>query len=107
MAVTPISMRDFDQQIHPTKEVIFFHTPFCGTCKLGEQMLEIVESTLGDQAPQIYTGRVSEWQECVQIWQIESVPALVFLENGKVLNKVYAFRSVPDLLTIFNTFLTL
>ena len=36
-------------------------------------------------------------RELAEQWTVESVPCLVFIEEGAVVNKLYAFQSVPYL----------
>ena len=35
--------------------------------------------------------------ELAEKWEVESVPCLVFIEEGAIVNKIYAFQSVPYL----------
>lgn len=101
----PLNMDAFQTMTHDSHEVLFFYTAFCGTCQLGERMLEIAEAALGEQAPPIYSCRIAEWQALVQDWRIESVPALIFIKNATPIHKIYAFQSVPDLVNNLKGFL--
>lgn len=103
--MTPLSINSFLSSGRPAHEVLFFHTPLCGTCQLGEQMLMVVEQALTDQVCPLsfHSCRVAEWQQLVQAWKIESVPALVLLKDGKLDKKVYAFQSVSYLYDTIKT----
>jgi len=104
--MSPLSMKAFFENERSGNDVLFFHTPLCGTCQLAEKMLSLIEAIpdfLGSTP--IYTCRVQEWQEVVQKWKIHSVPALVFLSNGQVQHIIYAFQSVSYLYEQFQTFL--
>ncbi|MFC7394337.1 thioredoxin family protein [Scopulibacillus cellulosilyticus] len=75
---------------------LFFVSPFCGTCQLAEQMLDIaIRAANPDYS--VYKCRVSEWPETVAQLKIKSVPCLVFIRNGTESSKLYAFESVTTL----------
>jgi thioredoxin-like negative regulator of GroEL len=95
--MSPLSMKAFLEEERAQKEVLFFHTPFCGTCQLAEKMLNLIEAIPEFTTLPIYSCRVQEWQEVVQDWKIHSVPALVILSNGQVQQIIYAFQSVSYL----------
>ncbi|WEG13758.1 thioredoxin family protein [Pullulanibacillus sp. KACC 23026] len=101
-----LSMESFLADERKVYEVLFFHTPFCGTCQLGERMLKVVEEALKQPSLAFYSCRVSEWQSLVQKWQISSVPALVLLKNGERVDSCYAFESVPFLYDFLQKFIT-
>ncbi|MCQ6275620.1 thioredoxin family protein [Bacillus sp. V3B] len=74
---------------------IYLYTPFCGTCQVSGKMLTIVEELL----PNITVGRINlnYMRDLAEEWAVESVPCLVFLDNGRITDKLYAFQSVPYL----------
>lgn len=74
------------------KAAVFFFTPLCGTCKLGERMLEIAEAT-GISAP-LYKLNINYAPKLREQWQIASVPCLAVYENGALQIKEYAMQSV-------------
>jgi thiol-disulfide isomerase/thioredoxin len=72
--------------------VVFFYTPFCGTCKLAHRMLAIALEALPEL--QVYTCNLNYMPLRAMDWQIESVPCLVIADAGKPRDKLYAFQSV-------------
>jgi thioredoxin-like negative regulator of GroEL len=74
---------------------LFFYTPLCGTCKVGESMLEIIV----EMAPSLplYKCNINSMPQVAQEWRIESVPCLIIIQEGQMADKVYAMRSVPYL----------
>lgn len=76
--------------------LIYAYTPLCGTCQLSNRMLEIVLEM--EQVQNIRKMNVNYFSSQGMRWEIESVPCLLFLHNGVVEEKVYAFQSVPYLL---------
>lgn len=74
---------------------LYFYTPMCGTCQVAGKMLTVIQQLLPDavfgKADLNYLPAVAER------FEIESVPCLVLIKNGMVMEKVYAFQSVPYL----------
>lgn len=82
--------------------LIYFYTPLCGTCQLASRMLTIVEELVDVTAGKM---NLNYYPEKAIKFGIESVPCLVFLENGEVVETIYAFHSVPYLLEKIKQFL--
>ncbi|QHS23151.1 thioredoxin family protein [Virgibacillus sp. MSP4-1] len=75
------------------KQFIFLYTPFCGTCKVAGKMLETLENI--ENLPNFHTMNASLFPDFMQNYQIESVPCLAIIQEGHILDKTYAFHSVP------------
>ncbi|WP_424767609.1 thioredoxin family protein [Paenibacillus sp. sgz302251] len=94
MAIHEINEASLQKQIHEVsgRTAVFFYTPLCGTCKIGERMLEIAE-VAGISVP-LFKLNINFAPRLRDEWQIASVPCLVLLENGKPVQKEYAMKSV-------------
>lgn len=79
----------------PCVTAIYVYTPLCGTCQLASQMLTLTEKLLPDL--QIGQCNLNYVPEMASKFAIESVPCLLVLKSGKLLNKIYAFHSVTYL----------
>jgi thioredoxin-like negative regulator of GroEL len=77
------------------KEAIFFYTELCGTCKLGERMLAIID-TMNNHIP-IGKMNINYTPILRDLWRIKSVPCLVVLHDGEPEQFIYAMRSVDYL----------
>jgi thioredoxin-like negative regulator of GroEL len=77
------------------RTAVLFTTPLCGTCKVAERMLEVVEAA-GSNYP-LYKTNINFTPRLRDEWQIGSVPCLVLIRNGQVAGKEYAMRSVDYL----------
>src|SRR5690554_2342261 len=77
---------------------VFLYTPMCGTCKLAERMLDIIEVMEPDIC--IYKSNVNSLAKFSQEWQIASVPCLLLMNNGELIRKEYAMGSVDHLYNI-------
>jgi thiol-disulfide isomerase/thioredoxin len=75
---------------------VYFFTPWCGTCKWGERMLDIV-LTIETQVP-LFKCNLNYAPDLAQEWKIQSVPCLTFIREGKVTEKLYRMGSVDILL---------
>jgi thiol-disulfide isomerase/thioredoxin len=74
---------------------IFFYTPFCGTCKLAQQMLEIIETSYPEL--RICKINIQFAPNLREQWRISSVPCLIRIHDS-VASPIYAFHSIPDIL---------
>ena len=75
--------------------LLFLYTPMCGTCHVSEKMLAIVEEM--EQNLPLGKTDINYIPELAKEAEIESVPCLLFLKNGLIEQKLYAFQNVPFL----------
>lgn len=75
--------------------IIFFHTPFCGTCKLARKMLDIVDATI--KGVPLYSYNANFAGHILRSWKIQSVPALAYVEDGELRDVQFAFQDVNEL----------
>ncbi|UXR78800.1 MULTISPECIES: thioredoxin family protein [unclassified Staphylococcus] len=83
--------KHFDEELH----LIFGYTTMCGTCKVSEHMLDIVNDIL--QLP-ITKINLNYYPEFNQENKIMSVPILLIMRKDQEIERLYAFRSVSFLL---------
>ncbi|WP_144461453.1 thioredoxin family protein [Siminovitchia fortis] len=81
---------------------IYFYTPLCGTCQVAGRMLDIVEKMTGVAFAK---ADLNYMPDLAMELKIESVPCLLILQDGLPAEKVYAFRSVPNMLGIVQKYL--
>lgn len=76
--------------------LLYFYTPLCGTCQVASRMLEVVTA----MNPHVEIGKINlnYAPALAEVFAIESVPCLVFIKEGRAIDSIYAFRSVPYLL---------
>ncbi|MDR0270872.1 thioredoxin family protein [Paenibacillus sp.] len=77
---------------------VFLHTPFCGTCKVAQRMLEVAEHLLPEGL--LAEADVNMLPIVVEQYKIRSVPALLLADaerSGKPDIK-YSMGSVEELL---------
>ena len=83
--------------------ILFGYTPFCGTCKLAEKMLDITATSLNIPVTKI---DLYYYENLSQYYEIKSVRVLLFIRNGIVENISYQFESVTTLYENLNLMLT-
>lgn len=74
---------------------VLLYTPMCGTCKLAERMLNIIETM--KPGISLYKSNMNALFELGQAWKIESVPCLLVMDQGELIHKIYAMDSVDHL----------
>jgi thioredoxin-like negative regulator of GroEL len=72
--------------------LIYLYTPLCGTCHTASKMMNVIEQLT--EIP-IYQLNLNYAPDLAIDLSIESVPCLLAVNNGEILEKVYAFHSVP------------
>lgn len=82
-----------------SKGIVYFYTPLCGTCQLASKMLRVAAEMIPIEIGKI---NLNFYPDLALRMEIESVPCLVLLKNGRIANKIYAFHSVPFLLEKIN-----
>lgn len=82
----------------------YFYTPLCGTCAMASKMLEVTEAVM----PELEIAKIdlNYIPEIAKKLRIMSVPCLVFIKEGEIIELVYAFQSVPYLLGKVRGFLS-
>jgi thioredoxin-like negative regulator of GroEL len=76
--------------------LVYFYTPFCGTCAAAERMLSITLEAIPG-APHAVSCNINFTPGLAESWQISSVPCLIVIDNDKITEKIYAFQSVDRL----------
>ncbi|ACJ34832.1 MULTISPECIES: thioredoxin family protein [Anoxybacillus] len=76
-------------------KVVYMYTPLCGTCQVASRMVDVLEQLL----PSVTFERqdLNYVPDKAVEWCIESVPCLLIFQHDKLVQKIYAFHSVPYL----------
>lgn len=74
---------------------VFLYTPFCGTCKVAQRMLDVIITMLPSLP--IVKSNINFLPITTREWQITSVPCIVILEHGKEITYMYRMQSVDEL----------
>ncbi len=87
MSVVHVTKENFDKAINVSDKtvVVDFFATWCGPCKMLSPVVEQAAEEINDAA--FYKVDIDEEMELAQRYQIMSVPTLLFLKNGEVVNK--------------------
>lgn len=79
--------------------IIFGYTPFCGTCKLAEKMLDIVNMSL---KLDILKLDLNYYESLSTQYKVSSVPVLIIVKDNKVVDTIFRFESVTSIYEILS-----
>lgn len=71
------------------------YTPTCGTCQVAKKMLEVIKVAKPDLL--ITMMNLNYNANLAEDFEIMSVPCILIYSDGKLVEKIYAFESVPYL----------
>lgn len=78
--------------------LLYIYTPLCGTCQVASKMLSVTAEFF----PELPIGKIdlNYAPQLAEQWEIESVPCLLIFQEEKLVEKIYAFHSVPYLFNL-------
>ncbi len=104
MAVTEITVEEFDDRINDTEEPVLveFYSTECGPCNA----LRPVISELADEADgyRIYSIEAKDASELTDRYNIMSLQTILFFKNGEVVRKTIGYRSKENLVSLINEY---
>ena len=101
MAITHATDQSFTTETESGVVLVDFWAPWCGPCKMIGPVLEELDTEIGDQV-KIVKIDVDENQETAGKFGVMSIPTLLVLKNGEVVDKTVGFQpkeALKDLLS--------
>jgi len=100
MYAKDINLKNFEQDvINADKKVLLdFWAPWCGPCRM---VVPIVEE-IAEEHPELLVGKINVDQEAelANRYGIMTIPTLLVMEKGKIINKAVGARSKEDILNL-------
>lgn len=95
-------MQEVQQSGDNRIDAVYVYSPICGTCKLGAEMLTIVEQTLPNL--KLYRMDLNTSPDAASYYEISSIPCLLFWPRSGSLHDAperhYALHSVTHLFNL-------
>ena len=84
--------------------IIHFWAPWCGLCRMITPLLNRVQNDWREQL-QIYDINADENLRLANSYQLKTLPTLLFMEQGKVLQRLEGIRGRDDIQRAFDLFM--
>ena len=97
MAVIKIDSTNFEEIKKSEKKVLLdFYADWCGPCKMVAPIIE----EIAEENPQYVVGKINV-DDCPELaiqFGVSTIPNLVVLNNGEVVNQIAGARPKPQIL---------
>ena len=94
---------DFKQEVLESElpVLVDFWAPWCGPCKMIAPVLEEIDSEMGDKV-KIVKLNVDENQDTAGRYGIMSIPTLLLMKDGNIVDQVIGFQPKESLVSVIN-----
>ena len=100
MSANVINNQNFEELVKNNEKTVLldFWAPWCGPCR----MVSPVVDEIANENPDIFVGKVNvdEEAELAQAFGVMSIPLLVVLKDGKIVNKSVGARPKQQILEL-------
>lgn len=99
MSVVKVTKENFDEIKNSDKTVLLdFYADWCGPCR----MVSPIVDEIAEENPQYLVGKINvdEQPQLAQLFGVSSIPMLVVLKDGKMVNQSVGARPKPQILAM-------
>ncbi|MEI3605902.1 thioredoxin [Pseudogracilibacillus sp. SE30717A] len=101
MAIADVNDQNFGQETAEGLVLVDFWAPWCGPCKMIAPVLEELDGDMGDKV-KIVKLNVDDNQETAGKYGVMSIPTLLLLKDGNVVDQVVGFQPKEALAELVN-----
>ncbi|WP_312279346.1 thioredoxin [Oscillibacter sp.] len=100
MSVMNITKNNFQKEVVQSNKPVLldFWATWCGPCRMVSPIVDEIASERGDL--KIGKINIDEQQELASAFQIMSIPTLVMMKEGKVINQMIGARPKSQILSM-------
>ena len=99
-SVLNINKENFQKEVMESNKpvILDFYAPWCGPCRMVAPAME----EIANERPDLKVGKIDieEQVELAARFGVLSVPALVVMKDGKIINKAIGARPKEDILDL-------
>lgn len=101
MAIVDVNDGNFSQETNDGLVLVDFWAPWCGPCKMIAPVLEELDEEQGDSV-KIVKLNVDDNQETAGKYGVMSIPTLLLMKDGNVVDQVVGFQPKEALAELIN-----
>ncbi|ERI08175.1 thioredoxin [Aneurinibacillus aneurinilyticus] len=102
MAIVNVTDNTFQNEVEGSGTVLVdFWAPWCGPCKMIAPVLEEIDGEIGSKV-KIAKVNIDENPESTQRFGVMSIPTLMLVKDGQVVDKIIGFQPKESLLSAIN-----
>ena len=101
MAIIDVQDSDFAEKTSEGLVLVDFWAPWCGPCKMIAPVLEELDSEMGEKV-KIVKLDVDDNQETAGKYGVMSIPTLLLMKDGNVVDQVVGFQPKEALAELIN-----
>lgn len=101
MAIKDVTDQDFAKETSEGLVLADFWAPWCGPCKMIAPVLDEIDGDMGDQV-KIVKLNVDDNQETAGQYGVMSIPTLLLMKDGNVVDQVVGFQPKEALVELIN-----
>ncbi|HLR41474.1 MAG TPA: thioredoxin [Virgibacillus sp.] len=101
MAIVNVTDQDFTQETAEGLVLADFWAPWCGPCKMIAPVLEEIDGEMSEKV-KIVKLDVDENQETAGKFGVMSIPTLLLMKDGNVVDQVIGFQPKEALVDLIN-----
>ncbi|NLI68735.1 MAG: thioredoxin [Bacilli bacterium] len=101
MAIEHVTDQNFAEKTAEGLVLVDFWAPWCGPCKMIAPVLDEIDAEMGDKV-KILKLNVDENQETAGKFGVMSIPTLLLMKDGNIVDQVIGFQPKEALVNVIN-----